>query len=266
MKTLYEAASAVEAHMLQDLLKQEGIEATVHGAYLQGAIGELPASGLVRLLVEDERYEAGRAAIARWESTQVTDPTPRPARRKSNAFAGGVVGLLIGVTASSAFFRAPVSVEGVDHNRDGVIDERWTYSPSGALVKMEVDRNLDGKIDYIAHYDLRGQIDSAESDDDFNGVFETHQRFYQGNIEYSETDSDGDGFPDLRYYFSHGVLQSTEYVSAVSGHVVRAERYRLGRLVEADADTDNDGVLDMRYSYSAFGAITSTAPIALAPK
>jgi CheY-like chemotaxis protein len=54
MKTLYEPSNAIEAHMLQDLLQQEGISTRIQGAYLQGAVGELPASGLVHLVVEDD--------------------------------------------------------------------------------------------------------------------------------------------------------------------------------------------------------------------
>jgi hypothetical protein len=68
MRTLYEASSAVEAHLLKDLLAQEGVPASIHGEFLQGAMGELPAAGLVRLMVADEHYAAGRALIERWEA------------------------------------------------------------------------------------------------------------------------------------------------------------------------------------------------------
>ncbi len=78
MKTLYEPSNALEAHMLHDLLQQEGIPSRVDGAYLQGAVGELPASGLVRLVVEDNDYEQARAVILRWEATEVPNPTPPP--------------------------------------------------------------------------------------------------------------------------------------------------------------------------------------------
>jgi hypothetical protein len=261
MNTLYEAASAVEAHMLQDLLKQEGISATVQGSYLQGAIGELPAAGLVRLLVEDEKYADARTVIQRWEATIVSDPTPPPPKRASSGFTSGFIGLLIGIAASYAFFRSPMTVDGIDHNRDGVLDERWTFSPSGAVVKSETDRNLDGKIDYIVHFDARGHIETAEGDDNFDGVFESRYRFSLGNLEYSEVDTDGDGYPDLKSYFKFGVLESVEHVSSLSGRVVRVETYRLGRLISAEVDTDNDGKLDTRYEYGKAGAVERTSKI-----
>jgi hypothetical protein len=68
MRTAYEASDAIEAHILQGFLEQEGIATRVVGAYLQGAIGELPAQGLVRLLVDEDDFDRARAAILRWEA------------------------------------------------------------------------------------------------------------------------------------------------------------------------------------------------------
>jgi hypothetical protein len=78
MKTLYEAASLVEAHLLKDLLSQEGVPAVIHGEFLQGGMGELPAAGLVRLVVDDHHYVAGRAVIERWEASTVGDAAEVP--------------------------------------------------------------------------------------------------------------------------------------------------------------------------------------------
>jgi hypothetical protein len=78
MRILYEASSAVEAHLLKDLLAQEGVPASIHGEFLQGAMGELPAAGLVRLMVADEHYAAGRALIARWEAAAPSDCADTP--------------------------------------------------------------------------------------------------------------------------------------------------------------------------------------------
>jgi hypothetical protein len=103
MKTLYQAANALEAHMLADLLKQEGLQAQVLGEHLQGAVGELPAGGFVRLLIPDEQHSAARAVIERWEATQVSDPTPARAAPVGNGrgvwifLAGVVVGLVLGL-------------------------------------------------------------------------------------------------------------------------------------------------------------------------
>jgi len=79
MRTLYQAGSAIEAHMLVDLLKQQGLSAEIHGEHLQGAIGELPAAGLVRLVVDEPDYAAAREVIERWETAQPAEVTKTPA-------------------------------------------------------------------------------------------------------------------------------------------------------------------------------------------
>ncbi|MDO9219389.1 MAG: DUF2007 domain-containing protein [Thiobacillus sp.] len=72
MRTAYEASNSIEAHILQGFLMQEGIATQVVGAYLQGGIGELPAQGFVRLMVDEEDYERARAAIERWEAASTS--------------------------------------------------------------------------------------------------------------------------------------------------------------------------------------------------
>ncbi|MDR7270596.1 hypothetical protein J2X20_003254 [Pelomonas saccharophila] len=257
MKTLYEAANAIEAHMLVDLLKQEDIHAQIQGEALQGAMGEVPMNGLVRLLVAEEDHAAARAIIDRWESTEVAPtPGPKPTSR-SAGLRGLLLGLAVGVGATYAAYRAPVTSDGIDHDRDGVLDEKWTFSPNGLLLKSEVDRNFDRKVDYVAHYNTRGVIDSVESDDNFDGVFETRQGFRKGNIEFTETDTDGDGFADLRTLFVHGVADTVEFIDPTSGKPWRVEHFTLGVLQFADVDTDKDGKLDQRIRYSRLAEVIS---------
>jgi hypothetical protein len=70
MKTIFECAFGVEAHIVSDVLRTEGIENTVLGEYLQGGAGELPVGRLVRVVVDDADADAARAVIAAWESAQ----------------------------------------------------------------------------------------------------------------------------------------------------------------------------------------------------
>ena len=261
MKTLYEAANAIEAHMLVDLLQQEGIEATIQGEALQGAAGEIPATGLVRLLVAPERHAAARAIIDRWEATQV-EPTPPPPRSgRSSLWRGLLLGLVIGAGATYAAYRAPATTDGVDYDGDGLLDEKWTFSPNGMPLQMSLDRNLDKRVDYIARYDARGHLASAELDDNFDGVFETRQWLKNGNVEMSLSDSDGDGYPDLRTNFTHGVVDTVEYIDPAGGKPLRIEHLKLGILKFADVDTDMDGALDTRVTYTPRGEVASRAPL-----
>ena len=73
MRSVYEPSSAVQAHLLQDVLRQHGIASHVQGEHLQGAIGELPAGSLVRLLVDDADYAPARRALDEWERAAPMD-------------------------------------------------------------------------------------------------------------------------------------------------------------------------------------------------
>lgn len=70
MRSVYEPSNAIQAHVLQDVLRQHGIASHVQGEHLQGAIGELPAGSLVRLLVDEADYEAARRALQDWERAE----------------------------------------------------------------------------------------------------------------------------------------------------------------------------------------------------
>ncbi|GAB4561111.1 MAG: DUF2007 domain-containing protein [Rhizobacter sp.] len=261
MKTLYQAASAVEAHMLRDLLKREGIVAHIHGEHLQGAMGELPAAGLIRLVVDEPDFDRARVLVDQWDAEQPSHTPVRPPPTRSRSLLVFLIGLTLGVVGTAAFFRSAVTVDGVDHNRDGLLDEKWVYAPSGNLLRSEADRNLDGKPDYLAYFDRRGLLDTAESDDDFNGVFETQIRFRFGSVESQVADTDGDGYRDLRSHFSNGVLSSTEYLNPSTGLPLRAEHFRLGKLLHADVDADKDGALDTRITYTPLGEVAERAAI-----
>lgn len=43
MKCVFTASTGVEAHMVLNLLEQEGIEGRIEGEYLQGGVGDLQA-------------------------------------------------------------------------------------------------------------------------------------------------------------------------------------------------------------------------------
>ncbi len=265
MKTLYEASNSIEAHLLIDLLKQDGIEGHIFGEHLQGAIGELPMAGLIKLMVQDDDYHQAKQLVDQWCATKVQEPTPAFApKQKSSSWSWSAlfIGIAVGIASTYAAFHSPVTVDGIDHNKDGTLDEKWTYSPTGRIVKSEADRNFDGKVDYIVEYDNRGQQAAVLADDNFDGVFETKYRFRQGNIEIAEVDTDGDGYFDLVTFYENGVPAHTEFVNPATGRVLRLERYKFGKLMSADIDTDKDGVLDTRHTYGKLAEIIKTEKIA----
>jgi len=68
MKTVYDAATNIEAHLVMHQLQQAGIEASIQGEFLQGGIGELPAAGNIRVLVDPKDEAEARLVIADWDA------------------------------------------------------------------------------------------------------------------------------------------------------------------------------------------------------
>lgn len=256
MKTLYEPANAIEAHMLRDLLAQEGIEVEIHGEHLTGAMGGLPAAGLVRLSVAEAEYDRAHALIARWEAEQPAVPvSTAPARQRSRGWIMLLVGVVIGAGATYAHYRAPTAAAVGDLDHDGRAELRRSFSVAGTVVRVEADRNRDGKVDLVTHYDANGAPEAVEADDDFNGSFETSIEYRDGLPVFAQIDADGDGYAERYLRYVDGVLRSREYLDKATGHTLRAEEIRLGEVVRADIDTDRDGVLDTRVYFTPSGEI-----------
>jgi len=72
MVVVYEAHDSIEAHLLRGLLEQAGIAVHILGEDLIGGIGEIPAQGLLRVLVPGDDFDSARAVIARYEDAAST--------------------------------------------------------------------------------------------------------------------------------------------------------------------------------------------------
>lgn len=267
MKTVYNAANMLEAQMLLDVLRQEGITAHIRGAHLQGAMGELPAAGLVRLEVDEEDHVRAREAIDRWEAASPVPDTPVGTTANGSAGRSGwalpaLGGLALGVALSFGLMRVPASSEGQDNNGEGMLDEHWRFSASGRHLSTETDRNFDQRIDEINTFDGHGRLIRSDSDEDFDGVMDTHIHYKHNNPELGEVDLDGDGVTDVRTLYRDGVAHTVEYVDPITQKVARLEHVRLGAAISADIDTDGDGRLDTTEGYSRVGAVTSRVPMA----
>lgn len=69
MKCVYEASDVLEAHVIQGLLEQHRISAFIEGESLLGGVGELPASPLVRILVNDDDQVESLSLMKEYDST-----------------------------------------------------------------------------------------------------------------------------------------------------------------------------------------------------
>jgi len=78
MRAIYEPAHSIETNLIVGLLQQFGIEAHIAGEYLQGGAGELPAFGLMRVMVEDRDADNARQLIDEWNSAEpLSEEYPR---------------------------------------------------------------------------------------------------------------------------------------------------------------------------------------------
>ncbi|AVO54213.1 putative signal transducing protein [Ectopseudomonas mendocina] len=77
MQRIYEPENLLEGQLLVDMLASEGVEAHLLGQHLIGAMGELPACGLLGLVVSDVDAERARVLIAEYNAAQpVTGDEP----------------------------------------------------------------------------------------------------------------------------------------------------------------------------------------------
>ena len=255
MKTVFEASSGLEAHMILNLLQQHGIDGKIEGEYLQGGVGELQAMNFVRVTVDEADYDRARTVIDDWDATQVESTVATTtANRVTGIGTGVIIGLLIGAGLTYWAYNSPVTVQGIDHNNDGRLDEQYVYRDD-RIVRVETDRNLDSKTDTISHYNLKGLLYKTEADDDFDGVYETTYKYQRGNVHTQESDLNQDGHIDYLAWFDNGLLSEIIITGPDPDSPRKKQRYQMNKLVGAEYDADGDGVYDVSYEYDFFEEI-----------
>jgi hypothetical protein len=269
MREAYSPANAAEAHMLVHLLEQAGIQARIHGEALQGAVGDLPVSNFLQIMVSDEDYDRARKVLLEWEQTNAPpELAPEAPTRKRRfpwtvAIACLVVGALVGWGAKRIVETSRISwaenQESIDLNGDGRPDRVYTYGPTASSAyKGEFDNDFDGRPDAIVYYDPIGTPQSQESDEDFDGVFETRYSYGNGVLQRAEIDTDANRVPDVTITFRHGIWRREEIVDPRYGTVAVVNHYDAGRLVRAEVDLDRDGFLETLRTVDRFGEVTKT--------
>lgn len=98
MRSVYEASSGLDAHMILDLLRQQRISGSIEGEYLQGGVGGIQAMGLVRVLVSEEDYPEAKEIIDAWESVQPALERVEPEVSSSAGLQMFVAGILVGAS------------------------------------------------------------------------------------------------------------------------------------------------------------------------
>ncbi len=88
MRIAYRAENLIDTHLVKHALEAAGIHCFVSGEYASGGMGELPAMGLVNVLIDDSDQAQAADVIAKLaaelEGDELdpefdADPSPKPA-------------------------------------------------------------------------------------------------------------------------------------------------------------------------------------------
>jgi len=73
MKVIHRAKNLVDAQLVRDVLIDFGISARITGEYLWGAVGELPPTDVIRVIVDEERFQDAQRALTEWHNSEPLD-------------------------------------------------------------------------------------------------------------------------------------------------------------------------------------------------
>lgn len=70
--SIYRGSDYIEAQLITGLLRHAGLDVFLQGALLQGALGDLPATGHLSILVDESDRAAAESIIAEYESGELS--------------------------------------------------------------------------------------------------------------------------------------------------------------------------------------------------
>lgn len=74
MLRIFSGHTILETHIVAGLLESHGIHTHVSGHYLQGAVGELPATDFAHVLVDEAQEKAALEIIKSYEAGEFEQP------------------------------------------------------------------------------------------------------------------------------------------------------------------------------------------------
>lgn len=84
--TTLKVCDALEAHMISHVLEAENIPSMIQGEYLQGAVGGLPVTDLVRVSVEEHDLEKAQQILREYEAAHRQETRDQAATVKKGDF------------------------------------------------------------------------------------------------------------------------------------------------------------------------------------
>jgi hypothetical protein len=272
MKTVRTFGELSEAGFARSLLEAAGIEALLADEQSY-SIGYGPATGGLRLQVDDADFERAQRVLDQGPDAAVIEPSESPGEIKGRIPVGLFLACaaLLGVLAfalahwglerkraQTAAKETPVTS---DENGDGRPDVFYYYEGE-RLIRTEGDRNYDGRIDAWFFCDTEGRYSRAERDRNFDGKPDDWTFYQNGDVVTERTDTDFNGLIDCITTFANGIATRVDYMPNESRIVTRREVLKDGVLVEELVDENRDGTFDYRILYDPFGEPSKPIPIA----
>ena len=72
MISVFRGSDYIEAQLIAGLLREAGINVFLQGAFLQGALGDLPATGHLSILVDESDRAAAERIIKAYERGELS--------------------------------------------------------------------------------------------------------------------------------------------------------------------------------------------------
>jgi hypothetical protein len=119
-----------------------------------------------------------------------------------------------------------------DSNKDGLADIFITHDRLGFYELS--DRNYDGKVDQALRYNSESQLDSGNSDSDFDEYFETVFQVLDGYIVKDLVDTNSDGRVDLCLYYKNTQLERSVGLVGTGQFLIEVYSYEYGRPIESN--------------------------------
>lgn len=77
MQAVYEAENSIDAHLARVWLEQAGLSPWIRGEYLGGALGELPAHGVLAVCVPSHQVDAAHVALETLRRVRLGEEPPQ---------------------------------------------------------------------------------------------------------------------------------------------------------------------------------------------
>lgn len=112
------------------------------------------------------------------------------------------------------------------------------------VVRKDIDLNHDGRIDIVQMYRDNGEVESEQSDLDFDGKPDIIAYYENSELARKELDFDYDGKPDMTRYYVEGKIDHIESDNNGDKRVDTWEYFVDGEIDRIGTDNDGDGIVD----------------------